>query len=471
MSKARKICKEKNYSEECIDKALNAIKNGISLRKAAKTFGVPKSTLYVKKKNKCPVHANKGPATVLTKNEENLICEWIFECSSRGFPVTKDQLLNTVQKFVIDTKKEVPFRDGRPGRHWYESFKHRHPDLAERLAQNLTYSRASVTEEALRQWFEKVRKHLETLDLLNIDPSRVFNCDETAFFFCPKPNQVIVKRGLKAVYKIINGNERQNLTVLFMVRGDGIVIPPMVIFPYQRMPYTVSKSVPKDWFSGVSEKGWMTSEGFYEYVANCFYPWLRKNNVKFPVILYVDGHSSHITYPLCQFCKTHKIELIALFPNSTHILQPLDIAVFHPLKSAYKKNLEKWRLDNHLERVKNETFCSILAKAMESVNFSSIVQEGFRAAGLIPFNPDSVNYNILNKMKNKELKDQNHDTIQYNEENLNLNSTNQDLLKDFENALPINILQDFKNAESSGNWKVNEEQNDALFHFWIKFKK
>lgn len=83
--------------------------------------------------------------------------------------------------------------------------------------------------------------------------------------------------------------------------------------------------------------GWMTADSFYQYVSTKFYPWLVNNNIEFPVVLYVDGLTSHMTLALSQFCKEKQIELIALYPNATHIIQPLDVAVFHPLKSKWKK--------------------------------------------------------------------------------------------------------------------------------------
>jgi len=76
----------------------------------------------------------------------------------------------------------------------------------------------------------------------------------------------------------------------------------------------------------------MTTESFCEYIANIFHPWLVTENVQFPVILYLDGYSSHVTIPLVSFCREKQIELIALYPDITHIMQPLDIAVFHPFK-------------------------------------------------------------------------------------------------------------------------------------------
>lgn len=151
------------------------------------------------------------------------------------------------------------------------------------------------------------------------------------------------------MYKVVNADEKENLTVLFMVNADGLMAPPMILFWYQRIPFSVTASMPPDWIAGTTERGWMTAESFYEYVTNHFYPWLLKNDIEFPVILYVDGHSSHLTLPLCNFCRDKKIELIALYPNATHILQPLDVSVFHPLKVAWKSAVDKWRLENTLQ--------------------------------------------------------------------------------------------------------------------------
>jgi len=44
----------------------------------------------------------------------------------------------------------------------------------------------------------------------------------------------------------------------------------------------------------------MTCELFYEYIANIFHPILVSQVVIFPVVLFVDGHKSYLTYQLSQ---------------------------------------------------------------------------------------------------------------------------------------------------------------------------
>jgi hypothetical protein len=49
-------------------------------------------------------------------------------------------------------------------------------------------------------------------------------------------------------------------------------------------------------------------------------------------LLIVDGHGSHYTLEFVEFCDSHDIIPFGMPPYLTHLLQPLDVAVFQPLK-------------------------------------------------------------------------------------------------------------------------------------------
>ena len=76
----------------------------------------------------------------------------------------------------------------------------------------------------------------------------------------------------------------------------------------------------------------MTGQSFYSFISKTFVPKLKEKNVQFPIVIFLDGHSYHLSIQLMQFCKENEIELIALYPNSTQVFQPLDTSVFRPLK-------------------------------------------------------------------------------------------------------------------------------------------
>ena len=440
-------------------------------RRAAAVFHVPRSTLYAKHKAMIPVEGARGSATYLTSEEENILVHWILYCSERGFPIMKSQLLGCVQKLVNELKRQTPFKDNKPGRHWFESFCRRHPEITQRVAQNLSASRASATEEVLRQWFQEVQQHLEKLQLLNIDPSRIFNLDESAFFLVPKADKVLARTGSKAVYKVVNGDEKESLTVLFNVSGNGVLLPPMILFWYERIPFSVTSSLPPGWIAGSTERGWMTGESFYGYVTTQFYPWLVKQNIQFPVVLFLDGHVSHLTLDLSQFCKAKQIELIALYPNATHVLQPLDVAVFHPLKAKWKSIVDEWRIENAGQRMRRENFAPLLKKSVDSINkIPQIIINGFKTCGLSPFNANAVDFNVLNKKSKTSVE------ITFEIENSSgiANNDQEEAKKHLqflENIISVDVLEDFQNAVLSGTWEPSNSDNKGLFQYWLKTKR
>lgn len=149
-----------------------------------------------------------------------------------------------------------------------------------------------------------------------------------------------------------------------MYSANGEKAPLITVYPYkEKLPEGVTKNVPGHWGIGISESGWMTQEVFYEYITNVFYKWLIKNNVKFPIIVYLDGHSSHLTIPLIEFGIAYQIEFICFVPHSTHIMQPLDIAFFHSLKETWLIQLSKWKRENRVRKLTNITFSLVLVTA------------------------------------------------------------------------------------------------------------
>ncbi|XP_051168142.1 uncharacterized protein LOC127285953 [Leptopilina boulardi] len=269
--------------------ALKDVENGMTLSAASKLYNVPRTTLWDKYHGRSPVERKMGPECVLSKEEETLLVQWMFDVGKCGFPVTKEQLLDSVQLLVKELKKSTCFTNGRPGRAWYDAFRKRHPEISQRVSQNLTKNRASLTENKIRGWFKEITEYFEEnlLSSLLADGSRIFNCDETAFFLCPKGNHVLVKKGDKAVYNFVNSDEKECITTLINGNASGQLVPPMVIFSYKRVPADIAASIPKTWALGTSSNGWMTGETFFEYIANIFHPWILKEKIPLPVILYL----------------------------------------------------------------------------------------------------------------------------------------------------------------------------------------
>lgn len=271
----------------------------------------------------------------------------------------------------------------------------RHPNISIRTSEQVTAASACISEQDIKKWFEGIQQYLkeEGLDDLLCDPTRIFYGDEPGFFLCPKTKPVLAPKGCKDVYEVSVGNAKENLTVMFVFSAVGVMCHPMVVYNYKRLPQNILNSVPSDWGIGLSDSGWMKSETFYEFIANIFHSVLLQNIIKLPVILFVVGHKSQLTYQLSTLCSDIKIILITLYPNSTRILQPTDVAAFRPLKEGWKRGLFERRKQNRsMAAVTKVDFAPILQNVIKETITPNILKNGFRACGLYPWNPNNINF-------------------------------------------------------------------------------
>lgn len=445
-------------------KALEAVrKRGFSALAASKEFKIPPTTIRRKLKLEpdAPLETTKGPPTILSKVEEDSLVTWVLFMSRNGYPVTRQQVLDSVQIIVTRSKKVTPFTNGRPGKHWYYAFLQRHPQLRSRTCQSLTKRRANVTEFKIREWFTEVQDYLRSKNLLNICPTRIFNCDETAFLLSPKPTKVIAEKGQRAVYTRCN-DDKECLTTLIMMNAKGQMPTGQIVFKGKKLPAHIGHHLPDSFSAGRSDNGWMTSETFYEYIANIFYPWCKANDIEFPIILFIDGHSSHLTMPLSDFCVTHNIELIALYPNATHLLQPLDVAFFKPLKEAWKKHVQDWRMEHNGDALRKEDFPKVLDSCIKKLDLPRLMNSAFKTCGLHPLDPDAVNYQkipVSDVTSNNELSVAGPVDV---DRSSNCSSGGLNV----ENYLPSEVLTQFHACLATGTW-TGDLKYEELFKFWL----
>jgi len=56
-------------------------------------------------------------------------------------------------------------------------------------------------------------------------------------------------------------------------------------------------------------------------------------------VLIMDGHSSHYSTDLLEFCQQNNIEVYGYPPHCTHALQGLDVVCFAKMKDCWKEKL------------------------------------------------------------------------------------------------------------------------------------
>lgn len=101
-----------------------------------------------------------------------------------------------------------------------------------------------------------------------------------------------------------------------------------------------------------------------------------------------DNLASHLSEYVISKCDENNIRFCLLPENSTHFLQPLDVAVFSPLKAEWKRLLREWkeecvRKGKAYATIPKEVFPKLLKKLLEK-DFSNSIRSGFATCGIYP---------------------------------------------------------------------------------------
>ena len=118
---------------------------------------------------------------------------------------------------------------------------------------------------------------------------------------------------------------------MFCGNAAGEFIPPMVVYK--------SKHCYENWTTGgynntvydCTVNGWFDSHTFETWFSKQFIPSIRKHQGK-QVVLIGDNLGPHFSQKVIDACVQNDFIFIRLPSNTTHLCQPLDVAVFRSAK-------------------------------------------------------------------------------------------------------------------------------------------
>ena len=109
-----------------------------------------------------------------------------------------------------------------------------------------------------------------------------------------------------------------------------------------------------------------------------------------PLLLLLDGHSSHFEPETIRIAKEENIIIFCLPPHTTHELQPLDCTLFGPLKTAWADVCHSFFKQYPGQVVSKLNFCQLFHSAWLKAVTPQNISVGFKKAGIWPFNPEAV---------------------------------------------------------------------------------
>ena len=255
-----------------------------------------------------------------------------------------------------------------------------------RAPEKLAYARAiAVNREIIDHYYDLFEATLSRNRILN-KPMQIFNCDESGFPLEHKPEKVIALKGMRQINTHTSG-EKAQITVLACASACGYVMPPMVIYDRKNLKQQLTTGEVPGTVYGLSDKGWIDTELFEQWFDHHFLHYAPPAR---PVLLLLDGHSSHYQPSVVRKAAANGVILFCLPPHTTHLAQPLDKSIFSPLKTYWSQECQNYLAMNPGKVVTRQVFSQIFSKAWFRGMTPKNVIAGFKATGVFPLDRSAI---------------------------------------------------------------------------------
>lgn len=273
---------------------------------------------------------------------------------------------------------------------WWESFCKRHPMITLCISAPLSKARCIASDPSyINEYFDILEETLLNNNLMD-KPELIFNMDESGVPFCIKGQKGIHKAGCKNPVTF-SSDDKTQITIVGCVNAAGYCLPPMVIWDRKNLSPDLTVGEVPGTVYGLSSKGWIDQELFNLWFTNHFMRYIPSSR---PLLLIMDGHSSHYCPQTIRFAAKKGIILFTLPPNTTHITQPLDKGCFGPFKTAWRESVRKYMVKNPGKVVTHYSFSELLHEAwMKSMTIKNIIS-AFEVSGIYPFDRNAVKISL-----------------------------------------------------------------------------
>ena len=406
------------YNHDELTAAYNAVKEeGYSVSNAAKTFGIPRSTLYDKINGRSSIEMQRrGPPPLLSLEDEKKLADYLLQMASLGYSFTLTELLDLASELAI--RKGKLDVDSKLSRRWHKSFRQRWPVLEKVFGPTRTVDTTKAKQkkkekaEAMKRYqkrnvesvyvkplnensyitienyFTELRVLMHRYGVLE-KPGRIYCIDEVAIQYesgFPKAKQV------KSLHNVImSRSEYTVISVMGCGNAMGTSLPPFLIYPGTRL----TEELLKGKYPGVQAT--LTSTGKTDF--STFRTFLETHFVEHalmgmaktpPVLLLYDGNKSKVDPDTIEWAKSRNIILFVLPPGSTSLTQPLEKGCFSHFKELFTHEVRLFRELTGADTITKVDICRLVSMVYPQAFSVRNLVDSFEEAGVFPLNPSVV---------------------------------------------------------------------------------
>ena len=149
-----------------------------------------------------------------------------------------------------------------------------------------------------------------------------------------------------------------------------------------------------------------SKSGFVD--RNLYCQWFKKNLLRYapaerPLLLLQDGASAHLGPELIEAVKANDVILMCFPPKLTHILQPLDVAVYRSLKANIDSTMKGLTVLRGDMWINKSAVPRVFKEAYEQTFTMPTITNAFRKCGIYPFDRNAIPDELLSTSNIKQI--------------------------------------------------------------------
>lgn len=214
MGRSKTGVKRKKIETENITTAAECVlQNRLSLREAAKTYNVSRSSLsrhLLAHRRSGADHfvyrASNAVKQVFSLDEEKLLLEYLITAAKWNYGLTVTEVRKLAYEYAKENSKKYPAswdHEKIAGRQWFRDFKKRYEKrLSLRKPEATSLGRmAAFNKENVKLFFSKLT---DVYSRYKLQPTHIWNVDETGCPTVHEPSKVVAERGVKQVCILVH---------------------------------------------------------------------------------------------------------------------------------------------------------------------------------------------------------------------------------------------------------------------------
>ncbi|OQE34400.1 hypothetical protein PENCOP_c018G06625 [Penicillium coprophilum] len=314
------------------------------------------------------------PLQYLTPQEEQALVKYVLRLADNGYPLPVKFLRSLALIIVRQRSSIFQITDADlevrpPGKDWPQGIYRRHPQLKARRLRTIDWKRdGRHIEDKVRHWFDIIGRELADPAIL---PENVYNMDETGVLLSVLNSlNVLVSKDDSRKHRGTTV-KRTLVTAIECISADGRFLHPLIIW------------------SAATHRSYTNTEISLHWVEHVFDPQTRDRAGDQPRLLICDGFGTHESLEVMKFCFANRIILCRLPSQTSHKMQPCDVGVFSPLKTAYRAQVEQ-ACRAGVGTIGKPHFTYLYDRARKEAFTPRNIRSAWSRSGLFPFDPSRV---------------------------------------------------------------------------------